>query len=94
MSRPVNSTITKAPLGVGRHPHSMTSVKLAKITTSHDKLEAGPTYGHFRARDHNGRNRSDEERRKRSHQAWHRAIRASGLQFMYTTGPERPHTLT
>lgn len=65
--------------------HSMASVQLTKITTSHDTVEAGPTYGHFRARDHQGRNRSPDEKLKRSHLSWHRAIRACGLQFMYAT---------
>ncbi len=65
--------------------HSMASVKLAKIQTSHKDKEAGPTYGNFRTRDHAGRNRSDLERTWRNHTAWHRAIRASGLQFVYTT---------
>ena len=65
--------------------HSMAAVQVAKIATSHDTVEAGPTYGHFRARDHQGRNRSPDEKLKRSHLSWHRAIRACGLQFMYAT---------
>ena len=65
--------------------HSITSIQLAKIATSHNDLEPGPTYGNFRTRDHAGKNRTPEERRKRNHLTWHRAIRACGLQFMYAT---------
>jgi len=65
--------------------HSMTSIELAKITTSHDKKEPGPTYGDFRTRDHNGKSLPMEDRKRRNHTAWHGNIRACGLQFEYTT---------
>ncbi len=64
--------------------HSMASVKMAKIGD-------GPSYGIFRWRDDGGRTRSGtpqsqtHEVNRRSHRAWHRNIRASGLQFRYTT---------
>jgi len=64
--------------------HSMASVKMAKIGD-------GPGYGIFRWRDDNGRTRSGTPQdafhvvNRRSHRAWHRNIRASGLQFRYTT---------
>ncbi|MAE64727.1 MAG: hypothetical protein CMJ18_10715 [Phycisphaeraceae bacterium] len=64
--------------------HSMASVKMAKIGD-------GPTYGIFRWRDDAGKVRSAEPRppfhevNRRNHRAWHRNLRASTLQFRYTT---------
>ena len=58
--------------------HAMTSVKMAK-------LGHGPTYGNFRTRDHFGRARKEPLQEQRSHRAWHRAIRAAGLQMRYAT---------
>ena len=64
--------------------HSMASVKMAKTGD-------GPSYGIFRWRDDMGKVRSSTPQsrvhtvNRRSHRAWHRAIRASGLQFRYTT---------
>ena len=64
--------------------HSMASIKMAKIGD-------GPSYGIFRWRDDAGKVRSStpqshvHEVNRRSHRAWHRNIRASGLQFKYTT---------
>ena len=64
--------------------HSMSSVKMAKIGD-------GPSYGIFRWRKDDGRTRSGTPQpqfhvvNRRSHRAWHRNIRASGMQFRYTT---------
>ncbi len=64
--------------------HSMASVKMAKIGD-------GPSYGIFRSRDDNGKTRSGTPQdqfhvvNRRSHRAWHRNIRAGGMQFRYTT---------
>ena len=62
--------------------HSMPSIEMAKIGD-------GPLYGIFRTRDSNGRSIASGEQKflinRRSHRAWHRNIRASGMQFRYTT---------
>lgn len=64
--------------------HSMASVKMAKIGD-------GTSYGIFRWRDDQGKTRSGTPQsqfhvvNQRNHRAWHRNIRASGMQFRYTT---------
>lgn len=50
------------------------------------KLEAGPSYGLAKMRDEvGGWNFPEKDMHKRSHKAWHRTIRSSGLQFDYVT---------
>ncbi len=49
------------------------------------RLGDGPTYGNYHTHDGSGVARKKEERKKRIHKPWHRAIRASGLQFEYVT---------
>ena len=50
------------------------------------KLEEGPTYGRPKDRSEDtGMTSPEQERIKRNHKAWHRTIRACGLQFNYVS---------
>lgn len=50
------------------------------------KLEEGPSYGRSKDRSEDTGYRADgETRNRRSHKAWHRTIRACGLQFNYVS---------